>query len=83
MSEKSDPCGVCYKNSYLCPGHFGHISLPLPLINPLFHKIIATILKISCLSCYKLQISGKQNKFQIINPFKLIIFRTYKKIAGD
>lgn len=42
-----------------CPGHFGYIELPLPVINPLFHKIIGTILKMSCLQCHLIQIPSK------------------------
>lgn len=58
LSGKSDPCRTCYMNVYSCPGHFGHIELPLPVINPLFDKMIVTILKMSCLTCFCTQISG-------------------------
>ncbi|KAL3272242.1 hypothetical protein HHI36_022725 [Cryptolaemus montrouzieri] len=56
MTEKSDPCGTCQKNLSNCPGHFGYIELPLPVVNPIFHKTIGMILKITCLNCYCLQI---------------------------
>ncbi|KRT85876.1 hypothetical protein AMK59_2987, partial [Oryctes borbonicus] len=56
ISERGDPCGTCFQNIYQCPGHYGHIELPLPVINPVFSKIIATILKITCFSCYRIQI---------------------------
>ncbi|KAK9892524.1 hypothetical protein WA026_020509 [Henosepilachna vigintioctopunctata] len=56
MTEKSDPCRTCQKNLSNCPGHFGYIELPLPVVNPIFHKTIGMILKISCLNCYCLQI---------------------------
>lgn len=56
LSEKSDPCGTCSKNVLNCPGHFGYIELPLPVVNPIFHKIIQTVLKVTCLSCYRMQI---------------------------
>ena len=41
-----------------CIGHFGHIELPLPVVNPLFHKKLATILQLTCRQCFKLQIPG-------------------------
>ncbi|XP_057669657.1 DNA-directed RNA polymerase I subunit RPA1 [Diorhabda carinulata] len=55
-SDQGELCGTCNKTFTNCPGHFGYIELPLPTVNPLFHKIIGTILKISCLSCYHIQI---------------------------
>lgn len=39
-----------------CSGHFGHIELPVPVVNPLFHKALSMLLKLSCLSCFKLQV---------------------------
>lgn len=59
ISDKSDICETCYKTMTNCPGHFGYIELPLPLVNPLFHKLIGTILKISCLSCHQIQLPSK------------------------
>ncbi|GLV36874.1 Son of sevenless [Carabus blaptoides fortunei] len=56
LNEKSDPCSTCFKNVVNCPGHFGYIELPLPVVNPLFHKIIATLLRLTCLACYRMQI---------------------------
>lgn len=58
MSEQSDPCGTCFQNIFSCPGHFGHIELPLPVVNPLFHKLIPLLLRISCLNCFSIQLPG-------------------------
>ncbi|KAF2896564.1 hypothetical protein ILUMI_09614 [Ignelater luminosus] len=55
LTDRSEPCGTCFKNMYFCPGHFGYIELPLPVVNPVFHKTVASILKITCLSCYNIQ----------------------------
>ncbi|KAG5891414.1 hypothetical protein JTB14_031480 [Gonioctena quinquepunctata] len=55
LSDKGELCGTCSKSMTNCPGHFGYIDLPLPVVNPLFHKIIGTILKMSCLSCFHIQ----------------------------
>lgn len=48
----SGKCSTCNQNSVLCSGHFGHIELPCPVINPIFTTAVIHILKISCLSCY-------------------------------
>lgn len=51
--ENMSVCVTCSHTPLKCPGHFGHIELPLPVINPIYHKIIGNILKMSCLNCYK------------------------------
>ncbi|KAJ8913639.1 hypothetical protein NQ315_007356 [Exocentrus adspersus] len=56
FSDKNDLCATCCKPMAYCPGHFGYIELPLPVVNPLFYKIVGTMLRISCLSCYRIQI---------------------------
>ncbi|XP_050313380.1 DNA-directed RNA polymerase I subunit RPA1 [Anthonomus grandis grandis] len=61
-TDRSAPCGTCNKNITLCPGHFGFIDLPVPCENPLFHKVIGTILRYSCLSCHRLQITEVTRK---------------------
>lgn len=49
-------CPTCNQNSASCTGHFGHIELPCPVINPIFSAAVIHLLKISCLSCYKILI---------------------------
>lgn len=53
-----DPCGTCNSHSF-CPGHVGHIELNTPVYNPFFIKTLFDILKISCLTCFKLQINAR------------------------
>ena len=36
-----------------CPGHIGHIELPLPVINSLFYQTLHRLLKITCIYCHK------------------------------
>ncbi|XP_050537291.1 DNA-directed RNA polymerase I subunit RPA1 [Daktulosphaira vitifoliae] len=49
----SSKCMTCNQNAMSCSGHFGHIELPCPVINPLYSSMIVHILKLCCLSCYK------------------------------
>ncbi|XP_034944340.1 DNA-directed RNA polymerase I subunit RPA1 [Chelonus insularis] len=56
LDAQSDPCGTCGENVYHCTGHFGHIELPVPVVNPLFHKTLCTLIKLSCMKCFTLQI---------------------------
>ncbi|CAO1406865.1 unnamed protein product [Diamesa tonsa] len=54
-SSKNEICTTCHNDSRDCIGHFGHIELSMPVYNPFFIKTVNTILKHTCLSCYRLQ----------------------------
>ncbi|RVE44695.1 hypothetical protein evm_010653 [Chilo suppressalis] len=57
VRERFDACTTCNNVLLHCPGHFGHIELPLTVVNPLFLKNIYTLFRISCLKCYKIQLN--------------------------
>ncbi|CAG9861401.1 unnamed protein product [Phyllotreta striolata] len=61
-SDQGELCGTCNNTFTKCPGHFGHIELPLPVVNPLFHKFIGMILKMSCLNCFHIQLPTHMKK---------------------
>lgn len=54
-------CSSCNQNAVLCPGHFGHIELPCPVINPIYSSAVIHIIKISCLSCYKILLNREDS----------------------
>lgn len=56
FSINSDPCATCYRTLH-CNGHMGHIELSMLVYNPIFVKIVYDILRITCFSCFRLQIS--------------------------
>lgn len=37
--------------------------MPVPVVNPLFHKALSTLLKLSCLNCFKLQVPSYMKLF--------------------
>lgn len=49
--EPSQRCQTCGNPPTKCPGHFGHIELPSPVINYLFVKEIHLLLTVTCRSC--------------------------------
>ncbi|CAG9786553.1 unnamed protein product [Diatraea saccharalis] len=53
--ERQELCATCSNVLLHCPGHFGHIELPLVVVNPLFLRNIYTLFRISCLKCFKIQ----------------------------
>lgn len=47
-------CSTCENRSELCPGHFGHIELALPVYNMLFIETIIKVLRCVCFRCSNL-----------------------------
>ena len=57
--EPGQRCKTC-GNTYLgCPGHFGHIELPVPVIHVGFVKYIHNLLRATCRSCGRLLLHEK------------------------
>lgn len=44
-------CSTCGLNELYCPGHQGHIELPVPVYNPLFFNQLYMFLRTTCLYC--------------------------------
>lgn len=53
-SDKYDLCGTCGLNYVHCPGHVGHIALPLPVYHPVFFMSLYQLLRASCWACHRL-----------------------------
>jgi len=64
-------CKTCHLNAEYCPGHIGHINLPMPVINPLFYLNIHRVLKISCLHCHRFKMADCY-KTQFCSQMKLL-----------
>lgn len=73
-SYKDGPCPTCGLGYINCPGHFGHIELPVPLPNPLLIKLIVQIMKCSCWNCHCLRVNPRD--------LKLLLARLYFEDAG-
>ncbi|XP_025110197.1 DNA-directed RNA polymerase I subunit RPA1-like [Pomacea canaliculata] len=55
-TRHDDICDTCGQTARHCPGHFGHISLALPVFNPIFFKTMFKILQGTCLTCYRVMV---------------------------
>uniref|UniRef100_A0A8C5GLR2 DNA-directed RNA polymerase subunit n=1 Tax=Gouania willdenowi TaxID=441366 RepID=A0A8C5GLR2_GOUWI len=53
-ADSKEVCATCSQNFNNCPGHFGHIELPLPVYNPLFFDKLYLLIGGSCLVCHTL-----------------------------
>ncbi|XP_064200211.1 DNA-directed RNA polymerase I subunit RPA1 [Anguilla rostrata] len=52
--DAKEVCATCMQDFNNCPGHLGHIELPLPVYNPLFFDKLYLLVRGSCLSCHML-----------------------------
>lgn len=50
-------CTTCGLDDKFCPGHQGHIELPISVYNPLFFNQMYIFLRSSCLYCHKFRLA--------------------------
>ncbi|CCU82237.1 DNA-directed RNA polymerase I [Blumeria hordei DH14] len=53
-------CTTCNLNATGCPGHVGHIDLPVPLYHPIFMDQVLRLLRAKCAYCHHLKMSRKE-----------------------
>ncbi|XP_051865519.1 DNA-directed RNA polymerase I subunit RPA1 [Pristis pectinata] len=53
-ADSREVCGTCAQDFTNCPGHVGHIDLPLTVYNPLFFDKLYLMIRGSCLNCHML-----------------------------
>ncbi|KAB8345883.1 hypothetical protein FH972_022938 [Carpinus fangiana] len=49
-------CATCHLKSNSCPGHCGHIELPVPVYHPVYIEQLFRLLRAQCIFCYKLKL---------------------------
>ena len=54
---RTSACGTCGQQHHNCPGHFGRICLPHPVVNPLFVTMLTAVLQTLCFHCHRLRLS--------------------------
>ncbi|KAM9833161.1 DNA-directed RNA polymerase I subunit RPA1 isoform 2-T2 [Syngnathus typhle] len=53
-ADNKEVCSTCHQDFNNCPGHLGHVELPLPVYNPLFFDKVYLLIRGSCLTCQML-----------------------------
>lgn len=51
-ADNKEVCATCCQDFNNCPGHFGHVELPLQVYNPLFFDKLFLLVRGSCLACH-------------------------------
>uniref|UniRef100_A0A8C2EIP7 DNA-directed RNA polymerase subunit n=1 Tax=Cyprinus carpio TaxID=7962 RepID=A0A8C2EIP7_CYPCA len=54
-ADNKEICSTCMQDFTSCPGHFGHVDLPLPVYNPMFFDKLYLLIRGSCLGCHMLK----------------------------
>ncbi|KAM6519791.1 hypothetical protein FALCPG4_013378 [Fusarium falciforme] len=54
------PCTTCNLNQSTCPGHAGHIQLPVPVYHPVFMDQAYRLLKAACVYCKGFRLPQKE-----------------------
>lgn len=58
-------CTTCGLDEKFCPGHMGHIELPIPVFNPMFFNQLYIYLRASCLYCHHFKLNALEvHKFK-------------------
>ncbi|XP_022315529.2 DNA-directed RNA polymerase I subunit RPA1-like [Crassostrea virginica] len=70
-SERDDKCQTCGLGQSACPGHMGHITLPLPTYNPIFFSVLYQLLKGTCFECRRLAIHSLKSSV-LVQKFRLL-----------
>eukprot|EP00804_Cyclotella_cryptica_P004163 CCRYP_014543-RB/>CCRYP_014543-RB protein AED:0.08 eAED:0.08 QI:152/0.87/0.77/1/0.75/0.66/9/493/1780 len=60
--DRDELCVTCGNVRNLCPGHFGHIELCVPVYHPLFFPRLLQLMKMKCLACHGFRLSARNCK---------------------
>ncbi|KAI9199874.1 uncharacterized protein BJ171DRAFT_199397 [Polychytrium aggregatum] len=55
--DKGQSCGTCGLGYFVCPGHFGHIDLAVPVYNPITFQLMYKLLGSLCYYCHNFRTS--------------------------
>ncbi|KAH0537716.1 hypothetical protein FGG08_005523 [Glutinoglossum americanum] len=59
-----NPCATCQLKVHSCPGHVGHIELPVQAYHPIFMDQLLRLLRAKCVYCHHFRMSRVEvNKF--------------------
>jgi len=63
--SKAVRCKTCNGDITTCPGHYGHVKLPIPIVHPLATNDVKKILSVVCIKCKKIPIPTEE-KYKLL-----------------
>lgn len=79
VCESGSLCITCNQDIWSCIGHFGHISLAIPIV--IYYKQAVLMLKIFCFKCYRLLATKEELEIQNIKGRDKIIAHISEKVS--
>ena len=70
--NRGDTCSTCKQQQPHCPGHLGHVQLPLFVYHPIFFKTLLQLLKACCRNCNRV----------LAQPWQLAVVQAQLKLAS-
>ncbi|CAH0473375.1 unnamed protein product [Peronospora belbahrii] len=55
-------CPTCHQTQKECPGHLGHLELPVPVYNPVLFGQMLNLLKRKCFTCHKFRVASARSR---------------------
>ena len=59
-------CPTCHMTQKECPGHMGHIELPVKVYNPVLFATMMNLLKRKCWSCHKFRMAQAKSRVFVV-----------------
>lgn len=71
-------CTTCNLGQQSCPGHAGHIDLPVPVYHPTFMDQVLRLLRAQCVYCHRLRLA-KREIHRYVCIFRLLQYGLLKE----
>uniref|UniRef100_A0A3Q2YYA5 DNA-directed RNA polymerase n=1 Tax=Hippocampus comes TaxID=109280 RepID=A0A3Q2YYA5_HIPCM len=78
-ADNKETCSTCCQDFSHCPGHLGHVELPLPVYNPLFFDKLYLLIRGSCLTCQMLT-CPRAAIHLLLNQLKLLDYGALQQV---
>lgn len=79
--DKEELCGTCGLNYIHCPGHIGHIILPLNVLHPIFFQSLYKVLRGLCFVCNRL--ASTQYRIELLKGQIALLDKGFVSAALD
>ncbi|XP_053735910.1 DNA-directed RNA polymerase I subunit RPA1 [Synchiropus splendidus] len=78
-ADNKEVCSTCCQDFNSCPGHLGHVDLPLPVYNPLFFDKLYLLMKSVCFACNSLT-CPRASMHLLMNQLKLLEHGAFEEV---
>jgi DNA-directed RNA polymerase II subunit RPB1 len=73
-------CGTCFLPYSDCPGHYGRITLPVPIYHPHYLRTLLKVLEVVCQGCGEVKVEDKRRVLETPRSERLDVI---KRLGGS